>query len=93
MTEERGDHFVKSFERGLAVLRAFSAERPELTLTKVAEATGLTRAGARRFLLTLVDLGYLQNGPPPSDRSTTRRACSRVLTCLYDMGSRAGRIS
>ncbi|MBA8824522.1 IclR family pca regulon transcriptional regulator [Saccharopolyspora lacisalsi] len=60
MVEERGEHFVKSFERGLAVLRAFSAERPELTLTEVAEAANLTRAGARRFLLTLVDLGYLR---------------------------------
>src|SRR5437763_1895338 len=60
MAQERGEHFVKSFERGLAVLRAFSAERPELTLSEVAEATNLTRAGARRFLLTLVDLGYLR---------------------------------
>lgn len=60
MAEERGEHFVKSFERGLAVLRVFSADRPELTLTEVAEAANLTRAGARRFLLTLVDLGYLR---------------------------------
>ncbi|CAM02791.1 IclR family transcriptional regulator [Saccharopolyspora erythraea NRRL 2338] len=60
MAEERGEHFVKSFERGLSVLRAFSAEHPELTLSEVAAATGLTRAGARRFLLTLVDLGYLR---------------------------------
>ncbi|WP_460957198.1 IclR family transcriptional regulator domain-containing protein [Parasphingorhabdus pacifica] len=60
MAEERGEHFVKSFERGLAVLRAFSAERPALTLTEVAEDANLTRAGARRFLLTLVDLGYLR---------------------------------
>lgn len=60
MVEERGEHFVKSFERGLAVLRAFSAEQPELTLTEVAESVELTRAGARRFLLTLVDLGYLR---------------------------------
>ncbi|MDR7299998.1 IclR family transcriptional regulator domain-containing protein [Haloactinomyces albus] len=60
MVEERGEHFVKSFERGLAVLRAFSAEQPELTLTEVAESAELTRAGARRFLLTLVDLGYVR---------------------------------
>lgn len=45
----------------MAVLRAFSADRPELTLTEVAHATGLDRAGARRLLLTLVDLGYLDH--------------------------------
>jgi IclR family pca regulon transcriptional regulator len=55
----RGDHFVQSLERGLAVVRAFSAERPEMTLSEVARVTGLTRAAARRFLLTLVDLHYV----------------------------------
>jgi IclR family transcriptional regulator, pca regulon regulatory protein len=57
---ERAPHFVQSLERGLAVIRAFDAERPELTLSDVARATGLTRAAARRFLLTLADLGYVQ---------------------------------
>jgi IclR family transcriptional regulator, pca regulon regulatory protein len=56
----RGDHFVQSFERGLAVIRAFDAEHPELTLSDVARQTGLTRAAARRFLLTLRDLGYVR---------------------------------
>jgi IclR family transcriptional regulator, pca regulon regulatory protein len=55
----RGDHFVQSLERGLAVVRAFSADAPELTLSDVARRTGLTRAAARRFLLTLVDLHYV----------------------------------
>ena len=56
----RNSEFVQSLERGLAVIRAFDAERPELTLSEVARATGLTRAAARRFLLTLVDLGYVR---------------------------------
>jgi IclR family pca regulon transcriptional regulator len=55
----RSSHFVQSLERGLAVIRAFDADHPELTLSDVARATGLTRAAARRFLLTLVDLGYV----------------------------------
>jgi IclR family pca regulon transcriptional regulator len=57
---ERGPHFVQSLERGLAVIRAFSADAPELTLSEVARATGLTRAAARRFLMTLADLGYVR---------------------------------
>lgn len=56
----RGAHFVQSLERGLMVVRAFSAERPSMTLSEVARATDLTRAAARRFLLTLVDLGYVR---------------------------------
>ncbi|MHB1929479.1 MAG: IclR family transcriptional regulator domain-containing protein [Acidimicrobiales bacterium] len=53
-----GEH-VQSFSRGLAVIRSFGA-RPEMTLSEVARSTGLTRAAARRFLLTLVDLGYVR---------------------------------
>ncbi|WP_219500652.1 IclR family transcriptional regulator domain-containing protein [Nonomuraea ceibae] len=54
------DH-VQSLARGLAVIRAFSAVSPALTLSDVARATGLTRAAARRLLLTLTDLGYVRN--------------------------------
>ena len=57
---ERAGYHVQSLERGLAVIRAFGAGTPELTLSEVARATGLTRAAARRFLLTLVDLGYVR---------------------------------
>jgi IclR family pca regulon transcriptional regulator len=56
----RGSDFVQSLERGLSVIRAFDETRPELTLSDVARATGLTRAAARRFLLTLIDLGYVR---------------------------------
>ncbi|MPY56862.1 IclR family transcriptional regulator domain-containing protein [Streptomyces spongiae] len=55
----REPHFVRSFERGLAVIRAFDAEHSSLTLSEVARSCDLTRAAARRFLLTLVDLGYV----------------------------------
>ena len=42
------------------MIRAFG-ERPELTLSEMARLTGLTRAAARRLLLTLVDLGYVRS--------------------------------
>jgi IclR family transcriptional regulator, pca regulon regulatory protein len=57
--QEREAHFVQSLERGLAVIRAFDGERRELTLSDVARICDLTRAAARRFLLTLADLGYV----------------------------------
>jgi IclR family pca regulon transcriptional regulator len=55
----RDSDFVQSLERGLAVVRVFDAEHRELGLSEVARAAGLTRAAARRFLLTLVKLGYM----------------------------------
>jgi IclR family transcriptional regulator, pca regulon regulatory protein len=57
----RSPDFVQSLERGLAVIRAFDRGRPELTLSEVATATGVTRAAARRFLLTLAELGYVRS--------------------------------
>ena len=57
---ETSTDYVQSLARGLSVIRAFDAERPRQTLTDVAKATGLTRATARRFLLTLNELGYVR---------------------------------
>lgn len=50
--------FVQSLGRGIAVIRSFSSDAPRQTLSDVARASGLTRATARRLLLTLVELGY-----------------------------------
>ena len=56
---QRPAGFVHSLERGLAVIRCFSAERPRLTLSEVARQTGLSRATVRRSLITLQTLGYV----------------------------------
>jgi IclR family transcriptional regulator, pca regulon regulatory protein len=56
---ERPVGYVQSLDRGLAVIRSFSAERPRLTLSEVARETGLSRAAARRSLITLQTLGYV----------------------------------
>jgi IclR family pca regulon transcriptional regulator len=57
----RNSDFVQSLDRGLAVIRAFGPDRDRLSLSEVARATGLTRAATRRFLLTLVQLGYVRS--------------------------------
>jgi IclR family transcriptional regulator, pca regulon regulatory protein len=51
--------YVQSLARGLQVLRAFSHELSSPSLSQVAERTGLSRAVARRLLLTLQHLGYV----------------------------------
>ncbi|TLQ44735.1 IclR family transcriptional regulator domain-containing protein [Streptomyces marianii] len=60
--QELGAEFVESLARGLTVITAFGEGRPELSLTAVAEATGLARATARRALITLEHLGYVCSG-------------------------------
>ncbi|WP_062012984.1 IclR family transcriptional regulator C-terminal domain-containing protein [Aureimonas sp. AU4] len=49
---------IESLAKGLRVLEAFGAERPRLSVSEAAAIAGLDRAGARRCLLTLHDLGY-----------------------------------
>ena len=56
---EASNEFVRSVDRAFAIVRAFGRDSPSLTLSQVAERTGLTRASARRFLLTLQTLGYI----------------------------------
>lgn len=46
--------------RGLAVIEAFNPQRPRASIADIARATGLTRAAARRCLLTLQGLGYAE---------------------------------
>jgi IclR family transcriptional regulator, pca regulon regulatory protein len=77
MPEERESHFVQSLARGLSVIGAFGPDTPELSLSDVARATGLTRAAARRFLLTLVDLGHVRQD------GKLFRLTPRVLTLGY----------
>lgn len=52
---------VASFAKGLDVIRSFGADARRQTITDVAARTGMTRAGARRFLHTLVEEGYARS--------------------------------
>lgn len=59
VARSQGKEFMASLAKGLAVLRAFGAEHPTMSLTEAAAAVGLSRAAARRVLLTLSELGYV----------------------------------
>lgn len=73
-----GSDVVQSLVRGLAVIRAFDAEHPELTLSEVARRAGITRAAAGRFLRTLEHLGYVR-GSAGSGVGRTFALTPRVL--------------
>ncbi len=57
--QERSRDFNQSVARGLEIIETFGAATSRQTVSEVAAKTGLTRATARRFLLTLVELGYM----------------------------------
>jgi IclR family pca regulon transcriptional regulator len=59
MTIAKAD-YIEGMARGLAVLECFDTERQRLNATLAAERAGLPRAAARRHLLTLAHLGYLE---------------------------------
>lgn len=56
-------YFIQSLEKGLKLLQTFSPTQPALTLTELALALGLPKAGTQRLVRTLLDLGYLQRLP------------------------------
>ncbi|HAA44349.1 MAG: IclR family transcriptional regulator [Halomonas sp. 54_146] len=60
MLSEDSRDFVTALASGLEVIQAFDAEHPRMTLSEVATRTGMNRAKARRFLLTLHALGYVR---------------------------------
>jgi IclR family pca regulon transcriptional regulator len=94
--QELGQDFIESLARGLTVLTAFGEGRAALTLSEVAQATGLARATARRALITLEHLGYvtardrtfsptprvLALGFPPLSRTTLARIAQPHLADL-----------
>ncbi len=60
---------VASLEKAFRVMGAFSSGRRDLGITEIAEATGLTKSAAQRFVHTLTALGYLER-----DEETRRYA-------------------
>nr|WP_258193786.1 IclR family transcriptional regulator C-terminal domain-containing protein [Streptomyces sp. MA5143a] len=94
--QELGGEFVMSLARGLTAITAFGEGRAELTLSEVAERTGLPRATARRALITLQHLGHvtvegrafrlaprvLSLGFPPLSKATLTHIARPHLTAL-----------
>ncbi|WSC96899.1 helix-turn-helix domain-containing protein [Streptomyces sp. NBC_01754] len=80
--QELGREFIESLARGLTVLTAFGDRGDRLTLSEVAQATGLSRASARRALITLEHLGHT------ASEGRHHRLTPRVLGLGYPTLSR-----
>lgn len=82
--ESNDGYFVNSLARGLAVLSAFTPERPELTILEIATHTGLHHSTVFRFAHTLEQLGYLSR----NEESKKYRQTIKVVT--LGLAARAG---
>ncbi len=58
----REPRFSQSLERGLAILSCFTAKRPVLGIADIADELGMSRSTTHRYVITLVELGYLEQG-------------------------------
>jgi IclR family pca regulon transcriptional regulator len=85
-----GGTFLQGLERGLAVIRAFNAELPSLTLSEVAREVGITPATARRILLTLEELGYVRSDGRRFSLTPRVLALGWAYLSSLDLGDIAG---
>jgi IclR family pca regulon transcriptional regulator len=58
MTDDQRSYFSQALARGLGVIRTLGSAHSSLSVTEVAERADISRAAARRLLMTLRDLGY-----------------------------------
>lgn len=59
----KGQYHIEALDRGIRILEVFSRDTPELSMTEIADAVGLTTSTAFRFTHTLETLGYLERDP------------------------------
>src|ERR1700681_2456594 len=58
----REPRYSQSLERGLAILGCFTPKRPILGIADIADELGMSRSTTHRYVITLVALGYLEQG-------------------------------
>jgi len=58
----REPRYSQSLERGLAILSCFTPSRPILGIADIADELGMSRSTTHRYVITLVALGYLEQG-------------------------------
>jgi IclR family transcriptional regulator, pca regulon regulatory protein len=77
--------YSQSLERGLALLRCFSAERRALGIADMADELGMSRSTTHRYAITLVALGYLEQGDGRKYR-LGMRGTDLGLSAIYSFG-------
>jgi len=79
--------YSQSLERGLAILACFTPKRWLLGISDIADALGMSRSTTHRYVITLVELGYLEQGPSRKYRLGLR-VTDLGMSALNSMGLR-----
>ncbi|HEY4809921.1 MAG TPA: IclR family transcriptional regulator [Solirubrobacteraceae bacterium] len=58
----REPRYSQSLERGLAILTCFTPQRPVRGIADIADELGMSRSTTHRYMITLLELGYLEQG-------------------------------
>jgi IclR family transcriptional regulator, pca regulon regulatory protein len=58
----REPRYSQSLERGLAILTCFTPQRPVMGIVDIADELGMSRSTTHRYMITLLELGYLEQG-------------------------------
>lgn len=78
--------FVNSIQKAVAVLNAFSRDRPRLTLAAITRLTGLDKSAAQRFLYTLHQLGLVRKDEETKQYSLSPRLLEFAYAYTYSDG-------
>jgi IclR family pca regulon transcriptional regulator len=102
MPASQEGRYSQSLERGLAILRVFTPERPWMGIAEMAEALEMSRPTTHRYASTLVALDYLEQGPrrkyrlgmrasDPGRSAISSTVLSRLPSgCLAELRDRSG---
>src|ERR1700756_2969313 len=74
----REPRYSQSLERGLAILGCFTPAKPVLGIADIADELGMSRSTTHRYVITLVALGYLEQGASRKYRLRARVTAPRV---------------
>jgi len=80
--------FNHSLEKGLSIIRVFTAKESGLTLSEIAARTGLPIGSAHRYVNTLVSLGYIKKNSSTRQYQLTPKVLELGFAALKGMNLR-----
>lgn len=78
--------YSQSLERGLAILKCFTPDKPVLGIADVADELEMSRSTTHRYMATLVALGYLEQSPSSRKYRLGLRVTDLGMTVLNSTG-------
>jgi IclR family pca regulon transcriptional regulator len=83
MANSDSESFVRTFARGLQIIETLGKSKHGMTIAELSESTGLSRSVVKRYLLTLIEIGYMESDG--KTHSLTPKVLSLGLSYLYSL--------